>query len=80
MNQSETTENTDKLCEFIYNKTQKGNLNNDSLVQIIELCAALLNLRTIADYARENDLSYNGVKKCRHTRTIAGVKYVIDNK
>lgn len=79
MNQSKTTENTDKLCEFIYNKTQKGDLNNESLVQIIELCSSLLNLQTISQYARANNLSYNGVKNNREVKKINGVPFVIDN-
>ena len=80
MNRSKNPENTNKLCAFIYEKAQNQELDNESLVQVIELSVALLNLRTIADYARENNLSYNGAKNCRDTRIIAGVKFVIDNK
>jgi hypothetical protein len=38
-----------------------------------------LNLKTISDYAKENNLSYNGVKKCRENVEIFNVKFVIDN-
>jgi len=79
MNQSKTTKNTDKLCELIYNEMQKGYLNNASLVQIIELCSSLLNLQTISQYAKTNNLSYNGVKNNREVKKINGVPFVIDN-
>ncbi len=55
-----TIENTDKTKEFIYNKFINGSLNNDSLIQIIELCGMLCNLQSISDYAKENNMSYNG--------------------
>lgn len=74
-----TTENTDKLLRFISDKFENDEIDNDSLVQIIELCGSYLNLQTIADYAKNNDLSYNGVKKCRTIKTIFNTKFVIDN-
>lgn len=74
-----TIENTNKIKEFIYNKFVNDELNNESLVQIIELLGSLLNLQTIPNYAKENKLSYNGVKHHRNIITIFGVKYVLDN-
>jgi hypothetical protein len=57
----------------------ENQLSNDSLVQIIELCGSYLNLQTISDYSKDNNISYNGVKKCRNIREIFNVKFVIDN-
>jgi hypothetical protein len=74
-----TQVNTDKLCNFIIQKFEDGELNNDSLVQIIELCGGYLNLKTISDYAQKNKMSYNGVKKHRKIQTVFNVKFVIDN-
>lgn len=54
-------------------------LSNDFLVQIIELAASYLNLKTIPNYAKDKNLSYNGVKKTRFIKEIIGVKFVIDN-
>jgi len=54
-------------------------LDNDKLVQIIELAGSLLNLQTISAYAKNNQLSYNGVKKHRQIINIFGCKFVIDN-
>jgi hypothetical protein len=58
---------------------QNGELSNDSMVQIIKLLGGFLNLKTISDYAKANDLSYNGAKKCRQKVVLFGVKFIIDN-
>jgi len=75
----ETIENTKKTLNFIARKFETDQLNNDSLVQIIELGFSYLNLMTISDYAKKHGLSYNGVKKCREIVVIGNVKFVIDN-
>jgi hypothetical protein len=49
-------------------------------VQVIELCGMLLNLQTIPDYAKENNMSYNGVKKCRKIVPLFNINFVIDNQ
>lgn len=74
-----TTENTEKLINFVAIKYENQELDNDSLVQLIELCGSYLNLQTIAKYAKSNFLSYNGVKNFRKTITLFNQKYVIDN-
>jgi hypothetical protein len=79
---STTRENTNKLLDFIAMKFQNDKLNNDSLVQIIELCSSYLNLQTVSDYARKNNMTYNGVikpVKNRQIITLLGVKFVVDN-
>jgi len=76
----QTEINTNKTCDFIYDKFISDELNNDSLVQIIELCGDMLNLKTIQQYANDNNMSYNGVKKCRDVRSVFGVKLVVDNE
>ena len=75
-----THENTNSLLLFVADRFEKGDLDNDSMVQLIELCGRYLNLRTIPQYAKENGMSYNGVKKHRNIISIFGVKYVVDNK
>ena len=76
-----------KLSEIELNKLseigssiQSENLSNEALIQLIELTGGFLNLQTIPDYAKENNMSYNGVKKFRTVRKIFGVKFVIDNE
>jgi hypothetical protein len=73
------TTNGEKLEKFIYDKFNQNELSNDDLVQFIELCGMLLNVQTIPDYAKENNMSYNGVKKNRKITKIFNVKFVIDN-
>ena len=75
-----TVENTEKLGKFIFDKFNKNELDNDSLVQIIEVCGNLLNLETISDYAKNNNLSYNGVKHHREIVELFRTKFVIDNE
>ena len=75
-----TTENTTKLIEFVAEKFENQELDNSSLVQLIELCGLYLNIKTIPDYAKSNKMSYNGVKKFRHIHNIFNVKFVIENE
>ena len=66
---TETQENTIKLLNFISQKFETDQLDNNSLVQIIEHCGGYLNLQTISNYATKNNLSYNGAKKHRFVKT-----------
>ena len=70
---------TEKIKEYITKVMLKDELSNDSLVQIIELCGGFLNLQSISNYAKSNNLSYNGVKKCRNVIILFNNKYIIDN-
>ena len=74
-----TTDNTKKLIDFVAKNYEAGKLDNDSLVQLIELSARYLNLKTIAEYSRSNKISYNGAKNYRKTIKISKVKFIIDN-
>jgi len=68
-----------KILNRLENLIIENKLSNDNLVQIIELCGSYLNLQTISDYSKDNNISYNGVKKCRNVIEIFNVKFVIDN-
>jgi hypothetical protein len=76
---AETAENTKKLIRFVAEKFEQKELDNDSLVQLIELCGSYLNLMTIADYSKSQNISYNGAKKFRKTIVLFNVKFIIDN-
>ena len=70
-----------EVLSYIEATIQRG-CSNDFLVQLIELGADYLNLETIANYAnyaKQNKLSYNGVKYHRKIIKIKTVKFVIDN-
>ena len=79
-------ENTDlsakgeKLIEFLDCKMLDGDFTNNDLIQFIEQCGRYLGLKTISYYAKDNNMSYNGVKKFRKTVKIFNVKFVIDNE
>lgn len=68
-----------KICEHLSERIIKNDLSNNDLVQIIEHLGGYLNLTTIAGYARQNKMSYNGAKKFRSVRKIFNVKFIIDN-
>lgn len=67
------------ICEHIEAQFRDGKVDNAGLVQIIEHIGGLLNLRTISNYAKENNLSYNGVKNFRNVIELFGGKFVVDN-
>jgi hypothetical protein len=69
----------EKILNRLSELIETNQLNNADLVQIIEHVGGYLNLQTISEYAKKNNLSYNGVKKCRKTMTLFNVKFVIDN-
>lgn len=69
-----------KSIEKLEKSIMNGNFSNNGLVQLIELIGTYLNIDTIPNYCKKNNISYNGAKKNRNTRIIFGVKFVIDNK
>jgi len=80
MENSTISSNGQKLLSFLDDKMYDGNFTNEDLVQFIESVGKYLNLQTLPDYAKENKMSYNGVKKFRETKMIFNVKFIIDNK
>lgn len=62
-----------RIGELIVN----GELKTEAQVKIIELINQFLDLKTIANYARDNKMSYNGVKNFRRLISINNVKFVI---
>ena len=75
-----TTDNTKKLIDFVAKNYEAGQLDDDSLVQLIELAAQYLNLKTIAEYAKTNKISYNGAKNHRKHIKISGIKFIANNE
>lgn len=80
MENSTISSNGAKLISFLDNKMYDGNFTNEDLVQFIESVGSYLGLQTMPNYAKENNMSYNGVKKFREVKEILGVKFVIDNR
>jgi hypothetical protein len=80
MERPTTTSNCEKLNEFIYSKFQNNELTNNDLVSFIILCFDLLQLKTVAQFAKFYGKTYRGVKNFnKNIIDIQGVKYIIDN-
>ena len=72
----------DKIKVNIHKGLHLGVLQNKDLVEIIELCGNYLNLKTVSDYKRDNNISYQGARKDTKTRrniVLFDTKYIIDN-
>ena len=69
----------DKILINIHKGMLNNLLSNDDLVKIIEQCGLFLNLKTISDYAKDNNISYNGAKKFRYVKKIFNINFIIDN-
>jgi len=72
--------NINELQNIIGESIEKNRYSNNDLVQLIELIGGYLNLKTIPNYCKSENISYNGAKKCRNVVKIFDVKFVIDNE
>jgi len=70
----------DKIILNITKGMENNMLSNCDLIEIIEATGKYLNLMTISDYAKQNNISYNGAKNHRDQIYLFGVKFVIDNE
>ena len=68
-----------ELAEHIYDKIIELNPTNSDLVQIIELLGNFADLKTITQYAKDNNMSYNGVKNNRNIIELFNVKFVLES-
>lgn len=69
----------DKILINIDKGLYNNILSNEDLIQIIEQCGMHLNLKTISNYAKDNNISYNGAKKYRTVIRMFGTKFIIGN-
>ncbi len=75
---------TEVIKQHLADRVQKSELDNASIVSIIDLLGSYLNAKTISDYAKDEKLTYNGVLvrigtgKLK-TFELFKTKYVIDN-
>jgi hypothetical protein len=79
VNQMQNNELKDKIILNIMKGMENNMLSNNDLIEIIEAAGSFLNLRTISDYAKQNNKSYNGVKNFREKIELFNVNFVIDN-
>lgn len=71
------TKHLDKIEEYVYKTICKDELD---IVQLFERLNVFANLKTISQYAKDNNKYYNGIKKHRKIITLFGVKFVLDNE
>lgn len=76
MKKTVTERHLDKIEEYVYKTLCKNELD---IVQVFERLSIYANLKTISNYAKDNKLSYNGVKKNRKIINLFGCKFVADN-
>jgi hypothetical protein len=69
----------DIILAHLSERIESNQLSNEDCIKIIEHVGSYLNLKTIPDYSKENNISYNGTKHFRHIKEIFNVKFVIDN-
>lgn len=75
---SQLTQYEQNSLENFEKAIHDGKFSEEALVQFFELTARYLNICTPSEYARQNGLSYNGVK-CRKIRTVQGIKYLVND-
>lgn len=63
-----------RLEKLIYTK----GVSREFLVQVFELSGTYANIQTISNYAKQNNMSYNGVKNYRNIIELFDTKFVID--
>ena len=79
LNHMKLTEYEQNSLNKLGNSIHDGKWSTEGMVQLIELVGMYLNIKTIPKYAKENQMSYNGVKKFRTVKTIFNVKFVIND-
>jgi len=67
----------DKIEEYVYKCICKGELD---IVQLFERLSPYANLKTISQYAKDYNKSYNGIKNNRKIINLFGCKLVADNE
>jgi hypothetical protein len=79
------SELSDKIKLHLGDRVQNGELNNNEIIEILDSLASFLNLKTISDYAKAENITYNGVLKRIEQNKVSeyilfGVKFIIDNE
>lgn len=75
------SERSIKIREKLFECIHKGELENSDLVQIFEHIGIILNLKTITNYAKANNISYNGALKRKTDKVkIDKVEFIINNE
>ena len=75
------SERSTKIKERLFECIHNCELENCDLVQIFEHIGIILNLKTLSNYARSKNISYNGALKRKNEKTsIDNIIFIINNK
>ena len=79
------SELSEKIKKHLVKRIQENELSNSEMVEIIDTVGMYLNLRTVANYATLENISYNGVLARIKSGKIKeyglfGVKFIISNE
>ena len=70
-----------ELRDKIFQNYEIGAISDAELVQIFELSARYLNLKTITNYAKSNNITYNGALKRKLRKVVIDNQtFIIDNE
>ena len=61
-------------------RIEAGELSNDDMLKLIDHIGMYLNIQTIGNYAKSNNISYNGAKNFNTVVLLFGEKFIIDNE
>lgn len=70
-----------ELRDKLFSNYESGAITDEQLVQVIELSANYLNLKTITNYAKANKITYNGALKRKLNKVIIDNQtFIINNE
>lgn len=70
-----------ELRDKLFLNYEAGAISDEQLVQVIELSANYLNLKTITNYAKVNKITYNGALKRKLNKVIIDNQtFIINNE
>ena len=70
-----------ELRDKLFSNYEIGAISDEQMVQIIELATSYLNLQTLTNYSKTENISYNGAKK-RNNKVVKidNVEFIINNE
>jgi hypothetical protein len=73
-------ERSAKIRERLFECIHNGEIEDEDLAKITEHCCKILNLQTISNFSKSENISYNGVKYKKNGRVfIDGCEFIINN-
>ena len=74
-----TQENKETISQRFGKYCHEKGVNNDELFKILNTCICYLELKTIAEFAEDNNVSVQHIYQNLKTHKILGLKLITDN-